>query len=151
MNRQRAGWLIGAATLGFALMTLLIPTPTHDPVGVQSSVEVALPTPAAAPSGSAPPVAGDHLHRYAIPVPELQGFPPDATPGVLMDLWVSWEPPITRRPRVQKLLAAVRLDAVIPSIDVGSPPTAVFLVTDKAFTDLLFGDRYGALSVSARL
>jgi hypothetical protein len=38
---------------------------------------------------------------YAVAVPELKGLPPEAIPGTRLELWVAWDPPVTKQPRVQ--------------------------------------------------
>jgi len=84
---------------------------------------------------------------YAIALPDLKGLPPDAVPGTQMELWVAWEPPLTRRPRIQRLFPSVVLEKIAPPAIEGGPAVAILSVESSDVSDLLWGDRYGALSV----
>jgi hypothetical protein len=53
---------------------------------------------------------------------------------------------VTKEPRVQRLLIDVVLDEVIPPVVPEAPATAILSIPTKAVPDLLYGDRYGALS-----
>lgn len=83
---------------------------------------------------------------YAVSLPRLQGLPANAAPGTRLELWVAWEPPITRAPRYQKLLDGVVLSEIVPPPIPEAPPTALLSVASKSVGDLLYADRYGALS-----
>ncbi len=80
---------------------------------------------------------------YAISLVELPGLPPDAGPGTRFDLWVTWEPPITRRPRVQLLLRDVVLERIAEPVTRDGPYVAMLAVDERHLADLLYGDRYG--------
>src|SRR5687767_92396 len=58
-----------------------------------------LATPAAIPAETVP--TAPSLREYALAVPELEGLPPDITTGSRLDVWVSWEPPVAKRPKIQ--------------------------------------------------
>jgi hypothetical protein len=79
---------------------------------------------------------------------ELPGLPPDATPGTKLDLWVTWQPPVTREPKVQLLIEDVTLETISAPITVDGPYVANLLVGKKELPDLLYGDRFGDLNVS---
>jgi hypothetical protein len=101
-------------------------------------------TPAPAPSSE--PVVG--RKTYAIPVPELAGLSSSAVPGTQLELWVAWDPPLTKSPKVQRLLRDVTLEKIVPPIVPEAPATAILSVPDRAVPDLLYGDKYGSLSVT---
>lgn len=114
----------------------------------------------ASPAGPAPeasPTAGAELvdgaapaerRSYAIGLQDLAGFPPDAAPGVLLELWVTWEPPVTREPRLQKLVGDVVLDRIIPGSVPEAPVTVLLSVPADRVGDLIYADGYGRLSVA---
>lgn len=85
---------------------------------------------------------------YALAVPELKGLPANASPGTRLELWVAWDPPITKEPRVQRLIKEAILDEIIPPVVPEAPATAIVSVPTKSVPDLLYGDRYGALSAT---
>ncbi|MGH2756822.1 MAG: hypothetical protein ACRDI3_03445 [Actinomycetota bacterium] len=103
----------------------------------------------AAPAQVMPPSSITHTSRrsYAIALPELKGLPPDASPGTEMELWVAWEPPVTQRPRIQRLLRAVVLEKIAPPAIEGGPSVALLSIAASDVSDLMWGHRYGALSV----
>ena len=119
---------------------------------VGNSLEASPPVPGD-PSGDPSDSAGgasDAPGRrgYALAVPELKGLPGGAAPGTRLELWVAWDPPVTKEPRVQRLLKDVILDEIIPPIVPEAPATAILSVPAKSVPDLLYGDRYGALSAT---
>jgi len=85
---------------------------------------------------------------YAMAVPELKGLPGGAAPGTRLELWVAWDPPVTDEPRVQRLIADVILAEIIPPVVPEAPATAILTVPTSDVPDLLYGDRYGALSAT---
>jgi hypothetical protein len=98
------------------------------------------------PAGRASDAPG--RRGYALAVPELKGLPGGAAPGTRLELWVAWDPPVTKEPRVQRLLKDVILDEIIPPVVPEAPATAILSVPAKSVPDLLYGDRYGALSAT---
>lgn len=116
----------------------------------QSSVTAMPVTPSVAasePSGSI--VSGrTDLVSYAVAVNELHGLSPQAIPGTTLDIWVAWEPPVTKKPRIQPLLADVILEGIAPPVLPDGPHAALLLVPAGQISDLLYGDRYGSLSVT---
>jgi hypothetical protein len=91
---------------------------------------------------------GADRRGYALAVPELNGLSEDAAPGTRLELWVAWDPPVTKESRVQRLLADVILEEIIAPVLPEAPATAVLSVPEKRVPDLLWGDRYGSLSVT---
>jgi hypothetical protein len=78
----------------------------------------------------------------------LEGLPPDAPAGTRMELWVAWDPPVTKAPKVQRLLPEVILERTVPPVVPEAPATAIVAVPAKDVSRLVYGDRYGALSVA---
>jgi hypothetical protein len=122
--------------------------------------------PSAAPSGSAqvgaiPPApdpeqtptspiqrAGSETRIYAVSLPRLQGLSASAVAGTRLELWVAWEPPITKAARFQKLLEDVVLEEIVPPPIPEAPPTALLSVDVDHVADLLYADRFGALTAT---
>jgi hypothetical protein len=115
-------------------------SPAVKPVIVEES------TPA--PATTTPASAGPGFRSYAIEVTELEGLPPNAQPGARLELWVTWEPPLTKSIKVQRLIRTVRLESMVEPVVPEAPATAVLSVPAGNIPDLLYGDRFGALSVS---
>jgi hypothetical protein len=84
---------------------------------------------------------------YALPVAELSGLPANAPPGTELELWVTWDPPVTERPRLQRLIRRVVLEKVAPAVTPDGPDAAILLVPVEKLPDLVYADRYGAISV----
>jgi len=91
------------------------------------------------------PVATD-LASYAFLLPELEGLPPTVSSGTEIEIWATWEPPVTKRLKVQRLIPSATISKVIPSIEPG-PPTVMLELERRFLPDIMFGDRFGALSV----
>lgn len=87
------------------------------------------------------------LPTYAVSSAELEGLPPDPQPGTRLELWVAWEPPITKEVRFQKLLSDVRIQQVVPGVVAEEPSTVLLALEPSQISDVLYGDRYGSLSV----
>jgi len=111
------------------------------------------PTAPGDPSASSPEQSDDATiepgrRAYAIAVPELKGLPGSASAGTRLELWVAWDPPVTKEPRVQRLLREVVLAEIIPPVVPEAPATAILSIPTSGVPDLLYGDRYGALSTT---
>jgi hypothetical protein len=106
---------------------------------------VSLPSPEA-PEDAAAPAAVDR-RSYAIGLQDLSGLPPDAAPGAPLELWVTWEPPVTREPRLEKLIGDVVLERTIPGAVPEAPVTVLLSVPADRVGDLIYADGYGRLSV----
>jgi hypothetical protein len=96
-------------------------------------------------SGSGAPSATD-LTSYAFLLPELEGLPATTSPGTEIEIWATWEPPVTKRLKVQRLIPKATVSKILPSIEPG-PPTVVLELERRFIPDIVFGDRFGALSV----
>jgi hypothetical protein len=146
----------GVIAAGLILVVTKGPSPSVATSNTQSTlvVEESTPVPTAAtfvPTASAsrvPYAEEGPLQTYAIAAAELRGLPPDAAPGTLLRIWVAWDPPITEAPEFRILLDSVVLEKLIPPIAPEGPVTALLSASPKRIADLLYGDRYGALSVT---
>ena len=89
---------------------------------------------------------GSSRRTYAIGLHELAGLPPDVAEGTTIEIWATWEPPVSKQVQVQLLLKDVVVERVIaPALPEG--PTSLLLsVPGRHISDLLYGDRYGQLS-----
>lgn len=124
------------------------PTTDGQPAEV-TPVSSPLPPPSDGQSGSIPDMGPlDNFKSYSLPLVELQGLPPDVTSGTRLEVWVAWEPPITERPRVQRLFGGAQVARVIPPTVAEAPTTVELLVPAKEFPELLFADRHGSLSAA---
>ena len=87
---------------------------------------------------------------YAITLSDLPGLAPDSAPGTRLNLWVTWEPPVTKHPKVHLLLENVILKRISPPLTVNGPFVANLLVSRKGLPDLLWADRFGKLNASVQ-
>lgn len=106
------------------------------------------PTPLPAGATSVPIAPTRGSETYAVALPALRGLPPEVPPGTTVKVWAAWEPPITKQPRIQVLIERAVVQAIIPATDPSAPPTVLLWVPAARIPDLLYGDRYGALSVT---
>jgi hypothetical protein len=112
------------------------------------------PTPTArgrAPAGDAaasPSSSASARRSYAIALEELRGMSPAARPGTRFELWVTWEPPATRRVRHELLVRAAVLEKIAPPVTPTGPHAVLLRVPATAIPDLLHADRFGTLSVA---
>ena len=65
----------------------------------------------------------------------------------MLEVWVAWEPPVTRKIRFQKLLPSATIERVVPGLVQEHPATVLLGVDRSRISDLLYGDRFGSLSV----
>ena len=143
--------------VGFVGMNTLMAPATPPVTGAveapAASPSVPVPTPsgpAASPTGSVDGVAtvpAADRRSYASGLQDLPGLPPDAAPGARLELWVTWEPPVTREPRLQKLIGDVVLDRTIPGSVPEAPVTVLVSIPADRTGDLIYADGYGRLSV----
>lgn len=146
--------------VGFvALNTLMAPprppaTAGLPAVAQASSDPAPVPTPsdpAPAPSpgmASAAAPVDDARRSYAVGLQDLDGLPPDAAPGARLELWVTWEPPVTDEPRLQKLIGDVVLERTIPGAVPEAPVSVLLSVPAERVADLMYADTFGKLSVA---
>lgn len=169
LSRKKLPVLAGAAALvGFLLVTVIAPKTTSAVAGdedlppAQASASPAVVESVAATfaPGSVPDVqpnpvlaaaAGadaSGLRTYAMPFTELAGLAPETAPGTMLELWVAWDPPVTEEPRVQRLLRNVLMQQILPAPTPELPSVVLIAVRPRDTADLIYGDRYGSLSVT---
>ena len=162
--RRAALFLFAAVAFGVITWNLIPQDPPpHASTRVDSYGDAALQASASPPAaGSAPqvgfvspapgnPIAatrGATTRDYAIAVAELRGLPPDADVGTRLELWVTWDRPVTRKPRLQRLVPEATLVRIAPPVTPEGPAAAVLRVPTGRISDLLYADGYGALSVT---
>ena len=115
-------------------------------VGDLGPVDEALPT-------QAPPFpeddGGDKGTRiYALALSELQGLGPDIAPGTRLELWVSWNPPVTEEPKVQHLFRGAIVYGLTPPVTPDGPVTIELALDEKKVPDLIYADRFGAITAT---
>ncbi len=99
------------------------------------------------PTGDPAAATAEARRGYAIGLHDLAGFPPDAAPGEPLELWVTWEPPLTREPRLHRLIGEVLLERTIPGPVPEAPVTVLLSVPADRVGDLIYADTFGKLSV----
>ena len=138
-----------------ALVVVLFLFRTQPSSGQDPAAAIPHPTSSARPAATAPPSpvpsglrTSEGMVAHALDVARLNGFPPDAAPGDVFDVWVSWNPPVMKGPNVQLLLRGVTLEKIAPPVTPEGPYVAFLLVTRSQARDLLYGTKYGLLSVT---
>lgn len=84
---------------------------------------------------------------YHMTLDELDGMPANIHPWTKIELWVAWDPPITDEPLVQLLNDDIYVESVLPPVVQGGSHVVKLAVRPKDRVDLVYADRYGALSV----
>ena len=156
MNTRTRNLALGGSTL--FIVVLLVAgrsQPVADPRSAASPPDAVLasptvPFPTGAPSPFETPVGpnGREMDTYAVDVSLLKGFPPDAAPRDVFDIWVAWDRSVVKRPNMQLLLEGVVLEKIAPPVTEHGPYVAIFLMTRKQSLDFLYAEKYGALSVT---
>ena len=85
-------------------------------------------------------------YTYALSLLDLAGLSPDAAAGTELEIWVAWEPPVTKQPKIQRLVDGVRLDRIVPPVTPDGSPVAILRMDRRSIGKLIWGDRYGSLS-----
>lgn len=148
------GWsLIGRRTVQLTPPSASSVTPASPGMGSEVSDRAVPPAAGGADGDSAAGTEEGYVspagrRSYALSTAELSGLPPDAAAGTELEVWVAWDPPVTKRPKVQLLLKNVLLEKVIPGVTPEAPSVVLISVRTDQVPDLLWGDRYGALSVA---
>jgi hypothetical protein len=144
ISRRARNFLLAAAVPIAAVVGVFSMLPSTDEVATaRAPVERATP-PDPAPHPAKP--ADADLRSYAVSATEVAGLSIDTTPGTRMELWVAWQPPVTKEPRVQRLVEEVVLEKIVPPTVSEAPPTAVLLIAPKSVDEVIYGDLYGRLS-----
>ena len=128
-------------------------TATVSSAGEPSSPALGSPVQATIPAavGSTPtsltsPSPTQARRTYALGLHELAGLSPDTPAGTQLELWVTWEPPVSESVHVQRLLKDVLVERMIPPSLPEGPTTVLLSVPAREVSDLLDGDRFGDLS-----
>lgn len=119
---------------------LIAPSPLPSPIESATLAQRAVTT---LGQGGVPTAA---TRVYAVSLPELAGLPADSKPGTMLELWVAWEPPITKHPRIQRLATGITLDRIVPPVTRDGSPAVLLRIPQKEIPSVLYGDRYGAMS-----
>jgi hypothetical protein len=95
-------------------------------------------------------VSGDTSGRvaYSLDLEDIAGLSPTTTPGTAVELWATWSPPITKSPRLQRVVRDAILERVSLPITPDGPIVATFLVEEREIDELLWADRYGEISAT---
>jgi len=106
--------------------------------------------PTAAPPLVDPAIGRPHQSSvtYAMDIKDVAGLAPNAQPGALLDLWVTWDRPVSEVPRLQRMLRGVVLEQVAPPVTPDGPYVAILSVPRRDVDKLLWADRYGAVSAT---
>ena len=152
----------GAGLVAAVVLWSLGPQETSPPSSNSGALVASPPSSASLPiAGSSPMTPTDAAssiptqpapavrRNYALGLHELDGLSPDVTPGSPLQIWVAWEPPLTRRSQIQLLLPDVLVVRIVPSVVPEGPTTVLISVPARDISDLLYGDRYGELSAVA--
>ncbi|CAN5652147.1 hypothetical protein BH24ACT26_BH24ACT26_06930 [soil metagenome] len=140
-----AGFLVVTTTVG-SVSSSSGPKPSRGTATAERAKVQAPPDPEA----SAAAQGDGDLRSYALSLGELQGLSGNAPPGTRLELWVTWEPPVTRRPRIDLLIEDAVLEKIVPALSPQQPGTALVLVRSSQISDLLWADRYGSLSATVQ-
>ena len=138
---------VGAVLTALVWRAQTAPTyrPAPAPVAEPSA---GLPTETVPPVSTADAPLSGNLVTHAIDIARLDGFPPDAAPGDVFDIWVAWNPPVVKGPNIQLLLKDVGLEKIAPAVTRGGPNVAFLLLPRADARELLYASRYGVLSVT---
>ena len=123
------------------------PAPSAMASGPHPTAPLPVPSPTGVVDGAAAATPDPGRRSYAIGLQDLPGLPPDAAPGARLELWVTWEPPVTKAPRLQKLIGDVVLERTIPGSVPEAPVTVLLSIPADRTGDLIYADGYGRLSV----
>lgn len=150
-SRMKKAGIVAAAgfLIVMLLWDLLDPLPSANMRGDTARAESGPATSTVPTATASPPaVITNPPARYAIALDRVRGLPPAAAPGTAIDLWVSWEPPVTKRPRLQKLLESVIVEEIADPVVPGGSRIVLLAVREDQVSDLLWADRYGSLSAT---
>ncbi len=130
------GWVASSAGQGGRGVRGVHPSPS--PTSIATTIPLATPTPTGALA----------LREYALAISELHGLPPDVQPGQQLELWVAWDPEFSDGPQIQRLLKTVTLTRFVEPVTADGPRVVILSVPVNRVGDLMYGDRFGSLSVT---
>lgn len=120
----------------------------NDPLLASPWAEEVSPTPGMTPTAMPANGTSHRRSEYAVGLHELRGFPPDVVPGSRLQIWVAWDPVITEKPQVQRLLSQATFVRWTQPFTEEGPMIAVLSVPDKRIGALMYGELYGQLGVT---
>lgn len=127
------------------------------PVGIVGAASSDPSLPATGPGstyGTSPSTAASHeppptnTREHAFGLHELRGLPPDVAAGTPLEIWVAWDEAISEGPQIQRLVTKATLARFIQPLTPEGPIVAVLNIPLRWMADLLYGQRYGSLSVT---
>ncbi|MGH2755151.1 MAG: hypothetical protein ACRDLB_12050 [Actinomycetota bacterium] len=124
-------------------------SPVGESVGHPAPISPGSPASPALRPGRAVSSEADARRTYALGLHDLSGLSPDVQEGQRLELWVTWEPPITKKAQVQLLLDDVSLVRLVPPVTPEGPTSVLLSLPAQDIPELLYGDRYGQLSAVA--
>jgi hypothetical protein len=125
-----------------------------DQVNIEDSQVVLSPSPASTDLsvpmsiGTPTPSVSSPQREYALAISDLHGLPPDVQPGQQLEVWVAWDPEFSEGPQIQRLLKKVTLTRFVEPVTADGPRVAIISVPLQRVGDLMYGDRFGSLSVT---
>ena len=119
--------------------------------GSPSPVEGAVASPSPSPTVGSAPIESQAGHvGYSVDLREIAGLAPTTPAGTVIDIWVTWDPPLTKVPKLQRVLRGAVVEKVVPPITTTGSPVAMLSVPERDVDDLLWADRYGSLSATTK-
>ncbi len=99
-------------------------------------------------TGPSEPETESDTRTYALALTDIPGLSGRTPAGSHIDVWVTWDRPVTRRPKVQPLLRDVTIERIVTPLSEGDSPDVLIRVPTKQLVRLVYGDRYGALNAA---
>lgn len=141
-TRSGFGNAVDSATGGEEVVTS---TAAAMPEGTAEGTPTVSSSPGGAGTGAVTALTAS-WRAYAVPLPELQGLAPNTPAGTFLELWATWDRPLTDEPRLQRLIERVLLEQIAPAVTPQAPDVVMLRVRPRDLGDLLWADQYGRLS-----
>lgn len=125
-----------------------MPTDAIAGTGVDAEVATGLASPSPMPSETAGGPPSTKLREHAFGLHELRGLPPDVAPGTPLEIWVAWDEAVSEGPHIERLLMGATVARFIEPVTPEGPVVVVLNIPLRWMQDLLYGQRYGSLSVT---
>jgi len=126
-----------------------ITTETEPAAGsVTTDVSIGVTPPASSPATGTASIPQSGRVTYAMKLNEVSGLSPSAPPGTMLDLWVTWDRPLTEVPKLQRLVRRVVLEQIAPPVTPNGPYVAMLSVSQSQADELVWADRYGSLGAT---
>lgn len=85
---------------------------------------------------------------YWVGLYRIGGLSGTTPPGTEVEIWATWEPPITDEPRAQRLIRSAYIEKVIPPITPDGTYEIALSLARKDVPNMIYGERYGQLSAA---